>query len=79
MIPGSGRAPGEGPSNPLQQTPGDDEGQRSCVLQSMGLKELDATEWPPSTTQTAAFPMKVDFVCRNVRVAAKSLDFHVSL
>ena len=49
------------------------------MLQSVGLKELDATEWPPSTTQTATFPTRVDFVSRNVQVAAKSLDFHVSL
>ena len=45
-IPGSGRSPGEGNSNPLQYyLPGKSHGQRSLVGYSpWGRKELDTTE-----------------------------------
>ena len=46
MIPGSGRSPGEGNSNPLQYfSPGKSHGWRSLVGYSpCGHKELDMTE-----------------------------------
>ena len=44
-IPGSGRSPGEGSSNPLQYLPGKSHGRRSLVGYSpWGRKESDTTE-----------------------------------
>ena len=45
-IPGSGRSSGEGNGNPLQSPHLENTMDRgACSLQSMGLQELDTTEW----------------------------------
>ena len=61
-IPGLGRSPGEGYSNPLQYSGLEFHGQRSLVgHSSWGCKELDMTEWLKTTT--FIYLVALDFNC----------------